>query len=135
MARRYVFDAGVLALYADGDARARAFVDEVRRGRAEGLVVDLSLAEFQYKLCQTAGGKAAETEGKRIRTSALRIVRNSPFLDLAWRFKCLYRNRFSLADCAILAVAWVDACRILTTDAAFADLHERRVSARILPVT
>ena len=134
MARRYVFDTGVLTLFAEGDPRVRPFIDEVRRGAAEGLVVDLSITEFQYKVCQSLGVKAAEHEGKRIRTSALRLVRNSPYLDLAWRFKCRYRQRFSLVDCANLAVAQVNPSRLLTTDGAFDGLHEPRVSVRIFPV-
>jgi len=134
VARRYVFDTGVLTLFAEGDPRVRPFIDEVRRGAAEGLVVDLSITEFQYKVCQSLGVKAAEHEGKRIRTSALRLVRNSPYLDLAWRFKCRYRNRFSLADCVLLAVAQVHVCRVLTTDSAFEHLGEPRISSHVLPI-
>ena len=134
MAHRYVFDAGVLALYLEGDPRTRGFLEDVVRGSAEGLVTDTSLAELQYKLCERVGGTAAERAGKRIRASPLRLVRNSPYLDLAWRLKCRYRNRFSLADCIVLAVAQVHACRILTTDGAFDALREPRVSSRILEI-
>ncbi len=135
MARRYVFDTGALTLLAEGDPRVRPFQDDVVRGAVEGLVVDLSLMEFQYKVCQSLGAKAAEREGKRVRGSAVRLIRNSPYLDLAWRFKCRYRNRFSVADCVLLAVAQVHACRILTTDSAFENLHEPRVSSHILRMT
>jgi len=135
VARRYALDTGVLSLHVDGDPRVRPFMDEVARGGAEGIVTDLALTEFQYKLCQTAGRKMAETQGKRIRSSRLRVVHSSPYLELAWRLKCKHRSRFSLADCVLLAVAQVHACRILTTDGAFADLREPRVSVQVLPVT
>ncbi len=134
MARRYVFDAGALSLAKDGDPRLRPFLEEVARGQVEGLVVDLTLTELQYKICQSHGERAADTEGRRIRSSAMRLIRNSLYLDLAWRLKCRYRGRFSLADCVVLAVAQVHAGRVVTTDSAFANLHEPRVTAHVLPV-
>ena len=134
MTRRYVFDAGALALYFAGDPAVRRFVREVDRGAAEGLVVDLCLTELQYKVCQSAGTRDAETEGRRIHASRLRVVRSGPFLDQAWRFKCRYRQRFSLVDCVNLAVAQVNPSRILTTDGAYEGLREPRVSVRVFPV-
>jgi predicted nucleic acid-binding protein len=129
-----VLDTGALHLHKEGSPDVRPYIQEVERGNAEGLVVDLCLAELQHKLCKEVGRKAAEMEGKIIRNSAMRVVRNSPYLDLAWRLQCRYRGRFSLTDCVILAVAQVHACRIVTTDAAFANLREPRVSASVLPV-
>jgi len=129
-----VVDAGVLSLYFGGDQRIRPFLQEIDRGTAEGLILDLCLAEFQYKVCQSVGRREAERDGKRIQESRLRVIRNSPFLDMAWRFKCRYRQRFSLVDCANLAVAQVNPSRLLTTDGAFDGLHEPRVSVRIFPV-
>ena len=131
---RYVFDTGVLSLQVDGSPHARPYLEEVARGAAEGLVTDISLAELQYKLCQIVGTRAAEDAGKRIRNSPLRLIRSSPYLDLAWRFKCRYRARFSLADCVVLAVAQIHACRILTTDSSFENTREPRVSVRVLPI-
>jgi len=134
MAKTYAFDTGVLSLHIEGDVRVRPLMAEVARGAAEGIVMDLSLTELQYNLCRRVGAKAAEMEGTRIRKSPLRLVHSSPFLDMAWRFKCRYRDRFGLADCVLLAVAQVNACRILTTDSAFENLKEPRVSVRVFPV-
>jgi len=134
VASRYVFDTGVLSLQVDGSPRARPYLEEVARGAAEGLVTDISLAELQYKLCQIVGTRAAEDAGRRIRNSPLRLIRSSPYLDIAWRFKCRYRARFSLADCVVLAVAQTHACRILTTDRSFQNTREPRVSVRVLPI-
>jgi len=135
VARMYAFDTGALSLHIEGDARVRPVMEEVARGAAEGIVTDLSLTELQYKLCRRVGAKAAEAEGNRIRRSPLRLVHSSPFLDMAWRLKCRYRDRFGLADCVLLAVAQVHACRILTTDSAFEGLKELRVSAKVFPVS
>lgn len=132
MASRYVFDTGALSLHKEGDPRMKPLVSEVTKGSAEGIVVDLSVTELQYRLCQTVGAKAAEVEGKRIRNSRLRLVRNSPYLDFAWRFKCRYRSRFSLVDCVLLSVAQIHSARIVTTDTAFEGLREPRVSTLVL---
>lgn len=134
MTRRYIFDTGVMSLYFGGDAGIQRYLAEVERRAAEGLMVDLCLTELQYKMCQTVGAKAAEAAGRRIQGSRIRLVRCSPFLDLAWRLKCRYRGRFSLVDCVNLAVAQVNPSRILTTDSAFQDLREPRVSVRLFPI-
>lgn len=134
MVKRYAVDTGVVSLHVEGDARVRPVMEEIARGDAEGVVTDLSLTEFQYKVCQIRGRKAAEVEGERIRSSPLRVVHSSPFLDMAWRFKCRYRGRFSLVDCVLLAVAQVHSCRILTTDSAFENLRNPRVSVQVVPV-
>ena len=134
MPRRFVLDAGVLSLLAAGSPRLRPLLRDVQTGKAEGLVCDLSLAEHQYKACQTDGMRQAHSQGLAIRTSSLRVIRCSPYLDLAWRFKCRHRGRFSFADCVVLAVAQVQNARILTTDSAFENVKEPRVHATILPV-
>jgi predicted nucleic acid-binding protein len=132
VAERYVLDTGALQLHKEGGDEIRPYMEAISRGAAEGLVVDLCLAELQYKLCERVGRRAAEEEGRIVRNSPIRLVRNSPYLDLAWQFKCRYRGRFGLTDCVLLAVAQVHACRILTTDGAFENLKEPRVSVKVL---
>jgi predicted nucleic acid-binding protein len=42
----YVFDAGALSLFFAADERLRSLVDAIYRGRDQGLISSVTLAEF-----------------------------------------------------------------------------------------
>ena len=132
--RRYVIDAGVLALFFAGDGRVKRFFDEVEAGRAKGYVCDVNLAEFYYKACEKLGRPAAELRYYQLRSSKLSIVSTDEELTkLAGDEKCRHRRALSLADCFALALAKREGAVLLTTDAELARLAE--VEVKHFPVS
>lgn len=115
--KKYVFDAGILALFFAGDERVRGFFEEVEAGRARGYLCEVNLAEFYYKACEKLGKAVAELRYHQLRSSKLSIVSTDEELTkLAGEEKCEHRRALSLADCFALALAKRERAVLLTTD-------------------
>jgi len=125
--RRYVVDAGVLALYFIGDERVKPYFDGVVRGRGRILICDVNLAEYYYKVCERLGRDVAEVRYYQVRESGVEVVPTSEELTRkAGELKCKYRGRLSLADCFCLALACLEGAALLTTDGELAKAREVR---------
>lgn len=123
--RKYVVDAGVLALYLIGDERVKPFFQEVSQGRAQAFISDVSLAEHYYKTCQKLGRSVAILRYHQARESGLVPVATDEELTLkAGERKCKYGGKLSLADCFSLALSELKEATLLTTDSELARVEE-----------
>ena len=114
---RYIFDAGILALYFAGDQRVKIYLDEVFSGKAEGYISEVNLAEFYYKTAEKLGIETANIRYRMIRGSE--IIALSPKGEVTRRageLKLKYKNRLSLADCFLISHAEDLKAKIITTD-------------------
>ena len=59
MKKKYVIDAGVIALYFAGDQKVKEIVNDVYSGRAEAYMCEINIAEFLYNYAPKylAGGQ------------------------------------------------------------------------------
>ena len=55
MRKRYVLDAGILALYFAGRRDAKNHIDAAYEGRAEAFMCEVNVAEFLYNYAQIFG--------------------------------------------------------------------------------
>jgi len=53
--KRYVIDAGALALYFAGSKDVKYFIDEVYSGGAEAFMCEVNVAEFLYNYARVFG--------------------------------------------------------------------------------
>jgi len=126
--KRYVLDAGVLALYFAGRRDARRFIDDAYAERAEAYMLEINLAEFLYNYARVFGWEAALTRHSMIRASPIRIVGVDEELTVqAAKLKLRHYSRLSLADCYLLALAKKLGATVVTTDHAVREAGEARV--------
>ena len=57
MKKKYILDAGILALYFAGNEKVRKYIDEVYEGRTEVLISEVNIAEFLYNYAKVLAGK------------------------------------------------------------------------------
>lgn len=125
MSRRYVLDAGFLALYFAGRADIRRYVEEAYRGEARAYVCEINLAEFLYNYARVFGWEAAAAKNSLIRNSPVIPVGVDEDLTLsAARLKLRYYGKLSLADCYLAALAGRLNATVLTSDPALRDVGE-----------
>ena len=69
MKKKYVFDAGVVALYFSGHKESKLYFDDVIKKRAYGYICEVNLAEYYYKSLQKLGVEATEIRYISLRNS------------------------------------------------------------------
>lgn len=117
MRKRYVLDAGVLALYFAGREDAKKFVDAVYEGVAEAFMCEINVAEFLYNYAKVFGWEAALVKHSLLRSSPIKIVGIDEELTIeAARLKLRHYNVISLVDCYLIALAKKVSATIVTTD-------------------
>ncbi len=128
---RFALDTGVLNLFYAGDARVSPYFRQVMEGRAEGLLMSVTLAEFFYKVCQKLGKEIATLRYNQCR-SFLRIIETDEGLSLNAGLEKCHTSALSLADSFLLALAKDTKATILTTDEQLARCED--VKARFFEV-
>ena len=117
MRKRYVLDAGVLALYFAGREDARKYIDAVYEGKAEAFMCEINVAEFLYNYARIFGWEAALAKHSLLRSSPIKIVGIDEELTIeAAKLKLRHYNVLSLADCYLIALAKKRNATIVTTD-------------------
>ncbi len=125
MRKRYVLDAGVLALYFAGRRDARKYIDMVYEGRAEAFMCEINVAEFLYNYARVFGWDAALVKHSLLRSSPIKIVGVDEELTIeAAKLKLKYYNTLSLADCYLIALAKRSRATIVTTDRSIRSVDE-----------
>ncbi len=128
MRKRYVLDAGVLALYFAGRPEARRYIEDVYAGRAEAFMLEVNVAEFLYNYAKVFGWDAALVKHSMLRSSPITILGVDEELTItAAKLKLRYYNRLSLADCYLLALARRKRATVVTTDQALKDVEDAHV--------
>ena len=123
--KKYVFDAGVLALYFAGRQDAKKFVDEVYGGKAKAYMCEVNVAEFLYNYARVFGWEAALVKHSLLRESPITIVEVGEELTVAAaKLKLKYYNLLSLADCYLIALAKLYKATIITTDSRVKEVGE-----------
>lgn len=123
--KKYVFDAGVLALYFAGRQDAKRFVDEVYGGKAKAYMCEVNVAEFLYNYARVFGWEAALVKHSLLRESPITIVEVGEELTVAAaKLKLKYYNLLSLADCYLIALAKLYKATIITTDSRVKEVRE-----------
>jgi len=131
--KRYVLDAGVLALYFAGRPEARRYIEDVYTGRAEAFMLEVNVAEFLYNYARVFGWDAALVKHSMLRSSPVEILGVDEELTLAAaKLKLRYYNTLSLADCYLLALAKRRKATIVTTDKALKSVEG--VNVVVLPL-
>lgn len=126
--KKYIIDAGVLALHFIDDKRVKPFFNEETQKKAQFFICDVNLAEYYYKVCEKIGKETADIRYYQVRASD--IISTSTDEELtkkAGENKCKHRGKLSLADCFALALSQLKKATILTTDSELAKLKEVEV--------
>lgn len=123
-AKSYLFDAGVLSLFYEGDPYVKPYFERVSSPRANGYISEVNLAEFYYKAASIKGMVTVDAWYRQIRQSHLTII--SPDEKITrragiWKLK---RSDLSLADCFALATTQEVAQVLLTTDSALTKIKD-----------
>ena len=133
MKRRYVLDAGVLALYFAGRRDVKKYIDEVYSGRAKAFICEVNVAEFLYNYARIFGWDAALSRHNLLRNSPIDIVSVDEDLTInAAKLKLKYYNVLSLADCYLIALAKKNKAKVITTDPDVRNVNE--VPTILIPV-
>ena len=133
MKRRYVLDAGVLALYFAGRRDVKKYIDEVYSGRAKAFMCEVNVAEFLYNYARIFGWDAALSRHNLLRNSPIDIVSVDEDLTInAAKLKLKYYNVLSLADCYLIALAKKNKAKVITTDPDVRNVNE--VPTILIPV-
>ena len=74
MRKRYIIDAGALALYFAGDQEVRKYFNEILHGISEGYLCEINLAEFYYKTAEKLGLETADIRYEAIRNSPIKQI-------------------------------------------------------------
>ncbi len=123
--KKYVLDAGVLALYFAGRKDAKKYIDIIYEGEAEALMCEINVAEFLYNYARVFGWDAALVKHTLLRNSPITIVSIDEDLTLeAAKLKLKYYNILSLADCYLIALAKQNKATIITTDHNIKNVNE-----------
>ncbi len=133
MKKRYVLDAGVLALYFAGSKNAKDYIYAVYEGKAEAFMCEVNLAEFLYNYAKVFGWDAALAKQNLLRNSPIVIVGiNEDLTIIAAKLKLKHYNTLSLTDCYLIALAKLNKATIVTTDHSIKEVNE--VSTVLLPI-
>ena len=115
--RKYVLDAGILALYFAGHREAKKYIDEIYMGKAEAYMCEINIAEFLYNYAKIFGWDSAKVKHNLIRSSPITIISPSEDLTLkAAKTKLKHIKTLSLADSYLIALANQLKATIITTD-------------------
>jgi len=131
--RRYVLDAGVLALYFAGCGDVREYIDLVYEGSAEVFMCEVNVAEFLYSYARVFGWDAAMAKHALLRSSPINFVGVDEGLTVeAAKLKLKYYNVLSLADCYLIALAKRGKATVVTTDHNVKNVNE--VPTTLIPM-
>jgi len=115
----YVFDTGALSLFYAADERLRSLVDAIHRGRDQGLISSVTLAEFYYKTCQNLGRDVATLWSRQL-SERMQVVGADLEVSLSAGLEKCRNNALSLADSYALALTRQVKGVLLTTDSELA---------------
>ena len=125
MKKKYVLDAGVLALYFAGRRDVKKYIDEMYSGRIEAFMCEVNVAEFLYNYARIFGWDVALSRHSLLRNSPVSIVSIDEDLTInAAKLKLKYYNILSLADCYLIALAKKNKAKVITTDQKIKDVNE-----------
>ncbi len=125
MKKKYVFDAGVFALYFAGMDSVKRYIDEVYDDIADAYVLEINLAEFLYNYARVFGWDSALVKHSLIRNSPIKVIELNEELTIeAAKLKVKYYNLLSLADCYLIAFAKKSKAKIVTTDQTIKNVNE-----------
>ncbi|MGQ9515513.1 MAG: type II toxin-antitoxin system VapC family toxin [Thermoproteota archaeon] len=128
-----MFDTGPLFLYFAGDDQVKEMLGEVLSGRVEGYTCETNMAEFYYKTCEKLGREVAEVRHMAIRHSKMAILATDERLTrIAGGLKCIHRDKLSLADAYIVAVAKMLGGTLVTIDPRLLEI--KLVQTRLLKI-
>ena len=131
--KKYVLDAGVIALYFAGRKDAKKYVDAIYDGKAEAFMCEVNVAEFLYNYARVFGWDAALVKQSLLRNSPINIIGIDEELTIeAAKLKLKYYNILSLADSYLIALAKRNRATIVTTDRDIKNVGE--VPTTLLPV-
>jgi len=127
MKKKYVIDAGALALYFAGDFKVRKYFDEILAREADAYLCEVNLAEFYYKTVEKLGEEVADIRYESVRNSPIRQVPAAGDLTReAAKIKLKYRGKISLADAYLIALALQTRAIALTTDSVVKEILRRK---------
>lgn len=127
MKKKYVIDAGVLALYFAGDKEVKKYFDEIFSRKSEGYLLEVNLAEFYYKTAEKLGTDVADIRYEAVRTSPIKQVPAEGELTReAAKIKLKHRGKISLADAYLIALTLSVNATALTTDPAVKEILKRK---------
>ena len=127
MKKKYVIDAGALALYFAGDFKVRKYFDEILAREADAYLCEVNLAEFYYKTVEKLGEEVADIRYESVRNSPIRQVPAAGDLTReAAKMKLEYRDKISLADAYLIALALQTRAIALTTDSVVKEILRRK---------
>lgn len=110
-----VFDTGALSLLFAPDERIRPYAERIGSGKDKGIISSVTLSEFYYRVCRTAGRDVADVWSLRLSERMEVVPLDFDLAMAAGREKC--RNtRLSLVDAHALALAVSLNGTLLTTD-------------------
>ncbi len=133
MRKKYVLDAGVLALYFAGRRDAKEYIDLAYAGGADVFMCEINVAEFLHNYAKVFGWSAALARHSLLRNSPIKIAGIDEDLTVeAARLKHKYYNTLSLADCYLIALAKRSKAMVVTTDHAVKQVKE--VPTILLPL-
>lgn len=113
----YTFDTGPLFLYFGEDVRVKKLLDEVRSGKVVGSTCEPNLAELYYKTCEKLGRETARIRYLSVRRCGLTVFApNEALSRSAGELKCKHREKLSLVDAYVLAVATEERSTLITSD-------------------
>jgi predicted nucleic acid-binding protein len=121
-ARSYLFDAGVLSLFYEGERSVKPYFDRVFSARVNGYISEVNLAEFYYKAALKKGVETVDVWYRQIRQSPFTIVSPDEAITKRAALWKLRRSDLSLADCFALATTEEVAQVLLTTDSVLAKI-------------
>ena len=125
MKRRYVLDAGVLALYFAGRESAKEYIYATYEGKARAFMCEVNVAEFLYNYARVFGWNAALVKNDLLRNSPITIISIDEDLTIrAAKLKLKHYNILSLADCYLIALAKQNGATIVTTDHNMKEVNE-----------
>jgi len=103
--------------------RAKALIEDVRRGKSAGSTCETNLAELYYKTCEKMGRETARIRYLSIRRSKLTIFAPDETLSRsAGELKCKHRGKLSLVDAYVLALAQEQRSTLITSDPRISEL-------------
>jgi len=127
MKKKYVIDTGALALYFAGDFKVRKYFDEILAREADAYLCEVNLAEFYYKTVEKLGEEVADIRYESVRNSPIRQVPAAGDLTReAAKIKLEYRDKISLADAYLIALALQTRAIALTTDSVVKEILRRK---------
>ncbi|MCD6195297.1 MAG: type II toxin-antitoxin system VapC family toxin [Staphylothermus sp.] len=125
MKKKYVLDAGILALYFAGNKSVKKYIDNVYDGQIDVYMLEINLAEFLYNYARIFGWNAALVKHSLVRNSPIKIIGlNEELTTEAAKLKIKYYNTLSLADCYLIAFAKKYKAKIITTDHVVKNVNE-----------